>query len=224
MIILGHEDEQRSPPILHPAPALAHVLDSGVDIFQRVVHLGEEFDGESGTWFATVVRHLGPAPIDVYLNSPGGSVESMFAIHDIIRWHGNVRVFAYGEVASAAVLILACAHERRVSPSTFVMSHELRFEDEDMGRRADKDRRKWKDWVHAYWCELMGRYTKRDSTWWKSHDRGGEVYWLGGEAIVADGLADRVIPESSRYEAIAPQSDKGQPQDPRDSGAPRESD
>lgn len=191
--MLGTDKDDRQPPILIPAPALAHIIDSGVDPYQRIIHLGEEFSEETGTWFCTVLRHLGPDPVTIYLNSPGGCVESMFAIHDMIRMHGNVTLYAYSEVASAAVLILACAQKRLVTPSTFVMSHELRFSEEDTGRRADRDRRKWKDWVHSHWCELMGQYTRKDAAWWRNHDRGGEVYWLGGEAIVSDGLADEVV-------------------------------
>jgi ATP-dependent Clp protease, protease subunit len=73
------------------------------------------------------------APITVYINSPGGSVDSGFAIYDMLRFvKPPVRTVVSGLCASAAVLIyLAPPKERRLSlpngrfllhqPSTAVM-------------------------------------------------------------------------------------------------------
>jgi ATP-dependent Clp protease protease subunit len=73
------------------------------------------------------------APITVYVNSPGGSVDSGFAIYDMLRFvKPPVRTVVSGLCASAAVLIyLAPPKERRLSlpngrfllhqPSTAVM-------------------------------------------------------------------------------------------------------
>ena len=60
----------------------------------------------------------GSEPIDVYINSPGGHVESGDTIHDMIRFVGSevtVRVVGTGWVASAGALIyLAGKKENRV--------------------------------------------------------------------------------------------------------------
>src|SRR5260370_24202720 len=61
-------------------------------------------------------------PIDVYVNSPGGHVESGDTIHDMIRFVDSVapvRIIGTGWVASAGALIfLAGKRDRRVSPPT----------------------------------------------------------------------------------------------------------
>ena len=70
-----------------------------------------------------------PEPIDVYINSPGGHVESGDTIHDMIRFVDGiapVRVIGTGWVASAGALIfLAGAKERRYClPNTRFLLHQ----------------------------------------------------------------------------------------------------
>jgi len=67
------------------------------------------------------------APIHLFVNSPGGHVESADSIHDIIRFVSSpVYVIGTGWVASAGVhLYLAAARERRFClPNTRFMIHE----------------------------------------------------------------------------------------------------
>ena len=69
------------------------------------------------------------APIDVYINSPGGHVESGDTIHDMIRFVDGiapVRVIGTGWVASAGALIfLGGAKDRRFClPNTRFLLHQ----------------------------------------------------------------------------------------------------
>lgn len=190
VLLLQNEDEVQ----LQAAPMLSHVINLGVDWEHRTIHLTEVIEDVSGSWFWTVLEHMGPDPVQVHLCTPGGDEVAMFAIHDAIRRHGNVNVIAYGQVCSAGVLILAAGHRRGVTPSTILMSHESTSASGELGYRAAKDRRKVDDWFHEYWCELMGRYTPNDAKWWKQTTERKAEYWLlGGEAIVAAGIADFVV-------------------------------
>jgi ATP-dependent Clp protease, protease subunit len=70
-----------------------------------------------------------PQPIDFYVNSPGGHVESGDTIHDMIRFVdaiAPVRVIGTGWVASAGALIfLAGAKTRRFClPNTRFLLHQ----------------------------------------------------------------------------------------------------
>jgi ATP-dependent protease ClpP protease subunit len=186
-------DESEEVKLL-PAPAIAHVANMGVDWQRRVVYLDGEIDESTGSWFWLVLDRLGPDPLEVHLNTPGGDEVSMFAIHDAIRRHGQITVVAYGQVCSAGVLLLACAQTRLVTPSTILMSHESTTTQGELGYRAAKDRRKVDDWFHEYWCELMGRYTPNDAKWWKATTEKKAEFWLlGGQSIVEAGIADRVV-------------------------------
>jgi len=180
------------------SPPLGHIADLGVNAKARTVYIGD-IDENTAAWFAGVLHYLQgeDEPISVWLNSPGGDVISMFAIHDLIRDATvPIRMVGYGQVCSAAVLLLACAPRRLVTESCMWMSHEpWGFGDpSDMGLRAAKDRRKADDWTQEWWCELMSRYTPDDAAHWKrTTERKAEYWLLGGRAIVEAGLADAVL-------------------------------
>lgn len=66
-------------------------------------------------------------PITVYINSPGGDVDSGYAIYDMIRFvQSPVRVVGIGLVASAAALIyLSVPAERRFAfPNSTYLIHQ----------------------------------------------------------------------------------------------------
>jgi ATP-dependent Clp protease protease subunit len=53
------------------------------------------------------------APIDIYINSPGGSVDAGFAMYDIVRFiSAPVRCICTGLTASAAVVVLLAAPKK----------------------------------------------------------------------------------------------------------------
>lgn len=67
------------------------------------------------------------APIDLYLNSPGGSVDSGFAIYDMARFiSAPVRCICTGLTASAAVIVLMAAPKKsRLSlPNSRFLIHQ----------------------------------------------------------------------------------------------------
>ena len=186
-----------------PAPSLAHFHNLYVLPGSREIHIIDEISDEDGSWFTRCVRWLegredGWRSIRVVLNTPGGDVESMFAIHDAMRSTPcAVEVLAVGQVCSAGVLLLACGDRRLVTENLVLMSHESHGGgDAELGFRASKDRRKYEDWQHNRWCELMGRYSPpdKDGDWWKRNTRQQAEYWLlGGAKIVEAGLADEVV-------------------------------
>ena len=192
-IFLMSDDEDRV--ILEPAPRLSHVINLGVDWQRRTIHLTGEIEPDSGEWLWSVIEYLGrDETIHLHLNTPGGDVDSMYAIHDAIRRHGNIETTAYGQCCSAGVLILACSHRRLVTESLILMSHESTASQGELGYRAAKDRRKVDDWQHEYWAELMARYTPEDKAWWNKKTRVSAEYWLlGGAEIVEAGIADEVV-------------------------------
>jgi ATP-dependent protease ClpP protease subunit len=224
--ILKEEDSAKKS-LLVPAPQISFDINLGANVDRRVVHLAGELEEGDEERFMMLMEHLWSTihpklygvpgetveydkrAITVYLNTPGGDVTVMFAIHDIIRMSPvPVHIIGYGQVVSSGVLILACGHRRYVTESCVLMSHEPTVGDgEELGMRAAKDRRKWEDWMHVYWCELMGRYTPdMDAAWWKRKtERQGEYWRLGAQEIVEVGLADEIVPDA--YEAIKRESE-----------------
>ena len=186
--------EEEEPILLEAAPRIAHEINLGMDYDNGLIHVTGEIQHDTGPWLWQLLDSMAGRPVNIHLNTPGGDVDSMFAIHDGIRRHGDVTVTAYGQCCSAGVLILASAHKRLVTESLIWMSHESAGSAGELGYRAAKDRRQVDDFQHTYWAELMGRYTPWDAAQWKRKTERQAEYWLlGGAAIVAAGCADAVV-------------------------------
>ena len=195
ILSVGDDDDV---PII--APELAHLLDLGVYEKTREIFIEGEIDDDFGGWLTMVFRRLqlqGPGePITVWLNTPGGDVQSMFVFYDLVTTiPEEVTVIGIGAVCSAGVLMLACADKRLVSENCVLMSHEYSgASGENLRYSEAKERRKWDDWVHLRWIQLMARHTPQDEAYWKRiTERKAEFWLLGGESIVEEGLADGIF-------------------------------
>lgn len=139
-------------------------------------------------------------PITVYVNSPGGSADSGFAIYDLLRFTScPVRTVANGLVASAAVLIFLGAPpgKRLTLPSTRFLLHQpstaARGQQSDIdiaAREIVKLRRRYNEIV----AEATGR--KLDEVE-KDSDRD---FWLTASEAKNYGLASRIITRRSELE------------------------
>jgi ATP-dependent Clp protease protease subunit len=97
----------------------------------RVVFLGRLIDDEVANLIVAQLLHLESEdpdkPISLYVNSPGGSMDSMFAIYDSMQHiRPAVHTTCIGMAASAAALILAGgeAGQRSILPHGRVMIHQ----------------------------------------------------------------------------------------------------
>ncbi|MBS7378700.1 MAG: ATP-dependent Clp protease proteolytic subunit, partial [Sphaerochaetaceae bacterium] len=96
----------------------------------RSVMISGEINKDAADDFAQrmlVLDSLSQDPIYVYINSPGGDVDSGFAIYDMIRYvESPVTVVGMGPVASAAALIyLSVPSERRLAlPNSTYLIHQ----------------------------------------------------------------------------------------------------
>lgn len=137
----------------------------------------------------------GDAPIDVYINSPGGHVESGDTIHDMIRFIGSastVRIIGTGWVASAGALIfLAGRKENRLClPNTRFLLHQpmggVRGPATDIGieaREIVKMRERLNELIARETGQPLEKVT-RDT------DRN---YWMSAEEAIAYGLCTRIV-------------------------------
>ncbi|HZR37096.1 MAG TPA: ATP-dependent Clp protease proteolytic subunit [Nevskia sp.] len=134
-------------------------------------------------------------PIDVYVNSPGGHVESGDSIHDMIRYvdaMAPVRVIGTGWVASAgATIFLGAAKERRLClPNTRFLLHQplggVR------GRAGDID-------IEAREIvkirERINRLIARETgqPYEKVKQDTERNYWMSAEEAIAYGMVSRII-------------------------------
>lgn len=137
----------------------------------------------------------GDRPIDVFINSPGGHVESGDTIHDMIRFvdgQSPVRVVGTGWVASAGALIfLAAARERRFClPHTRFLLHQpmggVRGPATDIDIEA-REILKMRERINRMIVRETGQPFEKVA---RDTDRN---YWMSAEEAVAYGMVSRVI-------------------------------
>lgn len=209
-------DTMEEGPTLNLVHGKAHPYDQihrlAFNENSREIFVDGVIDEDFGGWFNEVHRYLtqpygltapplitdcSEEPITVWLNTGGGDVQSMFMFYDIVKASPvDITVRGYGNVCSAGVLMLACAHKRQVSKNCVMMIHQYSVDDMAGGRYQEmKDRRKWADWTHNRMIELYAECTppQFDARYWKGIFERKDEYWLlGGQAIVDSGLADEV--------------------------------
>ena len=134
-------------------------------------------------------------PIDVYINSPGGHVESGDTIHDMIKFVdavAPVRVIGTGWVASAGALIfVAGKKERRLClPNTRFLLHQpmggVRGPATDIDIEA-REIIKMRERLNRLFATETGQEYERVK---KDTDRN---YWMSAEEAMAYGLVSRVV-------------------------------
>ena len=97
----------------------------------RKLFLTGEITDETSNGFVSELLYLAESsePIDIYLNSPGGSVNAGMVIYDVIQaLEGKVpiNIYCIGMAASMGALILAGGHKGRryILPHSKCMIHE----------------------------------------------------------------------------------------------------
>ena len=134
-------------------------------------------------------------PIDVFINSPGGHVESGDTIHDMIRFVDGVapvRVIGTGWVASAGALIyLAGVKARRFClPNTRFLLHQpmggVRGPATDIDIEA-REIIKMRERINMIIARETGQAIEKVR---RDTDRN---YWMGTEEAIAYGMVGKVI-------------------------------
>jgi len=154
------------------------------------------------TMMTLLERKDGKAPITAFINSPGGSADSGFAIYDLFRFSPcPIVTVANGVVASSAVLIfLGGAQGKRVSmPNARFLLHQpstaTRGQASDIditAREISKIRRRYNEIV----AESTGRafdLIEKDS------DRD---FWLSAKEAVDYKLANRIVNRRSELDEL----------------------
>lgn len=134
-------------------------------------------------------------PVWIYINSPGGEVDSGFAIYDMMRFITcPVYVLGVGLVASAAALIyVAVPKERRFAlPDSTYLIHQplasMKGVASDVEIYADK-LNKIKAKINKIIADATGKNVEDVAN---DTDRD---YWLSAEEAVTYGLVSRVVKE-----------------------------
>ncbi len=165
----------------------------------RVVFLGRAIDDDIANLVVAQLLHLESEdpekPISLYINSPGGSVDGMFAIYDTMQHvRPPVETTCIGMAASAAAVILAGgeAGRRSILPHGRVMVHQPHIQGGVGGQASDIE-------IHAAEIvrqrelanRILAAHTGQDIE--KIRADTDRDRWMTAEQAVEYGLVDQIL-------------------------------
>ena len=187
------------------SPQIVRETSSGLERFDvrdqmlanRELELTSQVDADS---CAGVIRNLlfleredPDAPVTLYINSPGGEVQSGLALYDVMQAVSYpIRTVCLGMAASMAALLFISGDEREMLPHSRVMVHDpligggLNGSALSVKARADDLMR-----IRDITAEVVSRHT--GMTLEQVFALTASDTYFEAEAAVDAGLADRII-------------------------------
>jgi ATP-dependent Clp protease, protease subunit len=165
----------------------------------RIVFLGTPVDDQVANAIIAQLLHLDSEDpeqdINLYINSPGGSVTAGLAVYDTMRFiNADVSTTALGMAASISAVLLAAGEKgkRNALPNTRVLLHQPWTQGGPGGQASDVE-------IHARELvrtkrrinEIMAEATGKDHE--KIERDTDRDYIMGAEEAVEYGVVDRVV-------------------------------
>jgi len=173
---------------------------------ERIVFLGSPIDDSVANLIVAQLLHLQSEDpdkdISLYVNSPGGDMTALFAIHDTMQFLGcDVATYCVGQAASAAAVLLAAGApgKRYLLANARVLLHQphggAQGQSSDM-EIAVREMVEMRRLMIAILASATGQSAERITT---DIDRD---YILRGDAAVRYGVVDHVVEAAGRRSVV----------------------
>jgi ATP-dependent Clp protease protease subunit len=174
---------------------------------ERIVFLGTAIDPEVANLVVAQLLFLDAEDpgkdVNLYINSPGGDMTALFAIHDTMRFlQSNVATICIGQAASAAAVLLAAGApgKRFTLPNARVLIHQPHGGAQGQSTDLEIQVKEMVE-MRERMLEILVEATGQDrDTLTADFDR-DKIF--RGDAAVDYGLVDRVIEQRSVRPALA---------------------
>ena len=163
----------------------------------RIIYLGTQVDADSARIIVGQMLFLESekpgAPIEFYINSPGGSVIDGLSIYDTMQLITSpVHTTCIGLAASMGAFLLAGGHpgKRRTLPNSEVMIHQLAGGAQGKGTDVQiqfEHMMRLKETLTRLLAENVGK------TYQQVYDDCERDKWLSAQEALAYGLVDEVV-------------------------------
>mgnify|MGYP001437760039 FL=1 len=197
------EQPKPTPPPPMPQPPAPPKLPGEYSKDNGVLFMDKEFNQENCMPLVKMIieynlmpKDKAPNTIHLYINSPGGLVDSCMHLIDTIKQSRiPVHTYGMGSIASCGVMLMMSGVKghRYLTHNTAVMSHE--FSGGQKGQYHDMlDSKKHMDWTNEKLLEHYIKCTGKTKTYIRKHLLAPKTdHWLTPEEAVKHGIADKVI-------------------------------
>jgi len=175
------------------------------DIKERRIYLcgaigGEEDDEYTGYIIEHIhfLNSLNHDPIQLILNSPGGTDDTLLYLYDAITTsQSEVITIGSGMVCSAASLVLACGDKRYATENCKMMTHKgqvvISGDDDEIHSQSELQTKL----TDLYW-KLLARHSTKTADQWYSKSKDEGQLWLNAEEMLKWGVIDGIIKPTRR--------------------------
>lgn len=183
------------------SPRAAATEAATIHIFDQI---GEDWFSNSGITaksFADTLQAVGPGPLNVEINSPGGNVWDGLAIYNMLRGRqAPVTTKVVGVAASIASIIALAGDTVEIADAALMMIHDP----SGLTAGTSDDMRKMADALDQHASILSGVYEKKTGKTASAIRAAmkAETWFTSAEAITF-GLADKISEEKPAMEANA---------------------
>jgi ATP-dependent Clp protease protease subunit len=200
VVLMGYKPRMVVPYVGEQGPRGERAMDIYSRLLNdRIIFLGTLVDDQVANAIIAQLLHLDSEDpeqdINLYINSPGGSVPAGLAIYDTMRFiNADVATTALGMAASISAVLLAAGTrgKRNVLPNTRVLIHQPWTQGGPGGQASDieihaRELIRTKRRINEILAETTGQtfeMIERDT------DRD---YIMGAEEAVEYGVVDRVV-------------------------------
>ena len=197
------EQPKPTPPPPPPMPPQPPKQPGEYSKDNGVLFMEKEFNQENCMPLVKMIieynlmpKDKAPNTIHLYINSPGGLVDSCMHLIDTIKQSRiPVHTYGMGSIASCGVMLMMSGVKghRYLTQNTAVMSHE--FSGGQKGQYHDMlDSKKHMDWTNEKLLEHYIKCTGKSKTYIRKHLLAPKTdHWLTPEEAVKHGIADKVI-------------------------------
>jgi ATP-dependent Clp protease protease subunit len=200
VVLMGYELRMVVPYVVEQGPRGERAMDIYSRLLNdRIIFLGTPLDDQVANAIIAQLLHLDSEDpeqdINLYINSPGGSVPAGLAVYDTMRFiNADVATTALGMAASISAVLLAAGArgKRNVLPNTRVLIHQPWTQGGPGGQASDieihaRELIRTKRRINEILAETTGQTFEKIE---RDTDRD---YIMGAEEAVEYGFVDRVI-------------------------------
>jgi ATP-dependent Clp endopeptidase proteolytic subunit ClpP len=177
---------------------------------QGVYFLGDITDAEAESFSKAILlmaieRQFHPErPIQIFINSGGGSVGAGFAMMEMVErvkrdYKVRVATVITGFAFSMGAIVFQAGDHRTMGPFSTMMLHSSQWSVTGSDERVFKDYARLSNIYQRMIGELFARRTgKHNPRWWTRFIYGGGDRFLTAKEALAHGLTDEVVGEPSQ--------------------------